>query len=546
MFREQFGALAANRESFHQTMRGIFGEAYDAQKAEQYRQSALAGNFSWMPPVQWVGEDVLGEANGAYDGKSGTVFLNRALQQHPALAASTYVEEAGHHLDAQLNTVDSAGDEGELFRRILSGERLTQAQIADIRAENDKGIIHVDGKEVAVEFWKNPFKAVGKAISGTAKAIGKAVSNTAKDVGNAAVSVGRGLVGAGTTFLKGIGEGVGGFVTNLAKGKVGDAFHSLVRGADKAFFQAPARAISGILDGAEHLVNGVTRLLGPLGRPIRAVASRAIDAGRTIHDTVNGMMRDVFRTITETPIEFVRGVEESVRLAVKGQWGEAAKRFGLGMVRTITRPLGGMVDLTMRALQGAVNAALTLNFVEAPSRALSDTEIQQLKQLYGDSIDYSVIRIKQGGSTDWVGMPAHVVGNTIYLPTSDGNGAMFNADGTLTGNGMDTLLHEACHVWQNQNGGGDYIHRSQFSQLIASLKGGSRNDAYEWRDGYNQGKPFEELNPEQQASLIEGIGLALKNDGMVKPGDWNPPLNAQQLQYVLRAWELVRRGEGAR
>ena len=75
----------------------------------------------------------------------GTVLINESLD--PSLAASTFVEEAGHHLDTKLNTQDTQGDEGELFRRILSGEKLSPTQVADIRAENDKGIIKVDGKD---------------------------------------------------------------------------------------------------------------------------------------------------------------------------------------------------------------------------------------------------------------------------------------------------------------------------------------------------------------------------------------------------------------
>ena len=163
-FREQFGSLAADKQQFHATMRGIFGEGLDSAKAEQYRQQALSGNYDFLPEVEWVGADVLGEAHGAYDAESGKVLLNASLQGNPELAASTFVEEAGHHLDAQLNTKDSLGDEGELFRRVLGGEKLTQAQVAEIRAENDKGSIQLHGKSVEVEFWK-PFKALKKAAN---------------------------------------------------------------------------------------------------------------------------------------------------------------------------------------------------------------------------------------------------------------------------------------------------------------------------------------------------------------------------------------------
>jgi hypothetical protein len=551
-FKEQFGALAQDKAKFHDTMRSIFGEGYDAKKAEGYRQQALAGNYDWLPPVKWVGSDVLGGAHGAYDSESGTVFLDKALQGNPALAASTYVEEAGHHLDAKLNTVDSRGDEGELFRRVLGGEKLTRAQVEEIRAENDKGIIHVDGKAMEVEFW-NPFKAIGNAVSGAAKAVGNAVSgaakavgdavvNTAKGVVNAAVSVGQGVVGAAKTFGSGIAEGVGGFFTNLVQFKVGDALQSLVRGADKAIFQAPQRLWQGMLDGAEHLVNGASHLLGPLGGPVRAIGSRVIDAGRTVLDTTMGIARDTFRTALEVPVGFIRDVESSIKLAAQGKWGEAAGRFGMAFGNAAIRGVGGIVDGVVRGVQGLVNAGLTLTFAEQPSKPLTQQERDVLKRIYGDSIDYDMVRVKRGGSTDWAGMAAHVVGNTIYMPDS-----YYDASGNLTKDGIETLAHEAGHVWQNQNGGGDYLHRALLAQGLAALQGGSRNGAYDWREGFAEGKSFDDLNPEQQASLIEDIGKSLlTGNGVVEAEDWDKDLSPAEFQYVMDAWKRVRQGDGAR
>ncbi|MBN1208679.1 MAG: hypothetical protein JXB05_27710 [Myxococcaceae bacterium] len=324
-----------------------------------------------------------------------------------------------------------------------------------------------------------------------------------------------------------------------------DAFQSLVRGADKAFLQAPLRVVNGALDGAQNLLDGASRLLGPLGKPVREIGTRVLDATRTVADTAGGIVRDVFRTVTETPLALARGVEESIKLAAQGKWGEAAKRFGQGFADAGVRAVGGVVDVVARGVQGVVNAALTLSFAEAPSRALSDSEIKMLKQVYGDSVDYSSVRVKQGGSTDWTGMAPHVVGNTIYMPSKWG-GDNFNPDGSFTENGLETLVHEMGHVWQNQNGGGDFVHRSLMSQLIATIQSGSRNGAYEWREGYSQGKPFEELNPEQQAHLIEDLGKGLKGDGAVTASDWSPPLSAAELSYVQKAWDMVKRGEGSR
>jgi pimeloyl-ACP methyl ester carboxylesterase len=203
LFQEQFGTLATDAQQFHQTMRNVFGQGYDTAKAEQFRQQALSGDFGWMPKVEWVDASVLQGGHGAYDSGTGVVLLNRELQGDPSLAATTYVEEAGHHLDAQLNTVDSQGDEGELFRRVLGGEKLSRAQIASIRAENDKGTIQLDGRDVEVEFRRGLLKRFGDAIRNTVDDVGDAIRNTAEEVGgfvgniaNNAVDLTKNILGA--------------------------------------------------------------------------------------------------------------------------------------------------------------------------------------------------------------------------------------------------------------------------------------------------------------------------------------------------------------
>ncbi len=130
LFTRQFGALSADKQRFHEVMRDSFGDGYDARKAERYRQLALAGDFDWLPPVKWVDSIVLLGARGAWYPEFGTVFIDRALQRFPALAAATFSEEAGHVLDALLNPVGAQGGRGVQFRRILDGAGLAQARFA--------------------------------------------------------------------------------------------------------------------------------------------------------------------------------------------------------------------------------------------------------------------------------------------------------------------------------------------------------------------------------------------------------------------------------
>src|SRR5688572_9370666 len=108
-FEEQFGAMAQNEAGFHALMKEVYGADYDRAKAEDFRQRALKGDYSWLPKVQFVESHELGGANGAYDKESGTVFLNKSLDNETL--AATFLEEVGHHLDTKLKKTDTAGDE---------------------------------------------------------------------------------------------------------------------------------------------------------------------------------------------------------------------------------------------------------------------------------------------------------------------------------------------------------------------------------------------------------------------------------------------------
>ena len=46
-----------------------------------------------------------------------------------------------HHLDTLLNTENTVGDEGEMFRRLLGGEKFDEDQLAAIRADNVRVLI---------------------------------------------------------------------------------------------------------------------------------------------------------------------------------------------------------------------------------------------------------------------------------------------------------------------------------------------------------------------------------------------------------------------
>ena len=85
----------------------------------------------------------------------GQAMINRAI-----------LEEMGHALDHHLNgAIDSLGDEGEYFSRILTNDFLSADEINRIKNENDHSQILIDGKYIDVEFATITFISAYRGMS---------------------------------------------------------------------------------------------------------------------------------------------------------------------------------------------------------------------------------------------------------------------------------------------------------------------------------------------------------------------------------------------
>lgn len=166
-------------------------------------------------------------------------------------------------------------------------------------------------------------------------------------------------------------------------------------------------------------------------------------------------------------------------------------------------------------------------------RPLHPEELDYVKKIFGDSIDYGKVRITRdhwfsSGST-------RVIGNTIHFTSDYGDDFHFldNPRQDLSREGYATLAHEMAHVWQYQNGGFAYAPEALIKQAAAAYATGSRNTAYDWRIAYDWDLPWESWGPEQQATAIE---------------DWNKAFYAgddETMRILAPYMEKVRAGEGA-
>ncbi|MCP3136478.1 DUF4157 domain-containing protein [Pyxidicoccus sp. QH1ED-7-1] len=126
--------------------------------------------------------------------------------------------------------------------------------------------------------------------------------------------------------------------------------------------------------------------------------------------------------------------------------------------------------------------------LEPPGRRLTDAEVTRLRPIFGDSLDYAAVRLKEGRlGLLGVSGRAFAHGNTVFVP----------AKGAVD---FGLLVHELTHVWQHQHGGTAYLSAALAAQWVG--------DGYDWRKAVGQALRWHQLNPEQQAQLIEDAALA--------------------------------------
>ena len=121
---------------------------------------------------------------------------------------------------------------------------------------------------------------------------------------------------------------------------------------------------------------------------------------------------------------------------------------------------------------------------DAPERGLIPPELELLRPIFADALDYDRVRIRAPvNGLLGISRRAFVIENTLFIPPE------------FLPLAPAVLVHELCHVWQHQHGGHAYIADSLHAQLLG--------DGYRLSKGLAEGKAWHQLNCEQQATLIE-------------------------------------------
>ncbi|QSQ11533.1 hypothetical protein [Myxococcus landrumensis] len=207
-----------------------------------------------------------------------------------------------------------------------------------------------------------------------------------------------------------------------------------------------------------------------------SLPARVVDVGRGLLTGVVSASRGVGHGLRVVPTEVARGLV----LCVRGRVREGRFRLRRGLWRLAQLP----VDVVLMLLGRVVSATQVLSGVEPPGRGLTGFEVALLRPIFGTSLDYAAVRLKEGPlGVLGISGRAFVHGDTVFIPPR------------LRATDMGLLVHELTHVWQHQHGGTAYMSAAIAAQLTG--------DGYNWRNAVKKGLRWEELNPEQQAQLIE-------------------------------------------
>ncbi|GFE70294.1 hypothetical protein [Chroococcus sp. FPU101] len=140
-----------NSDHFLAQLALAFGDNFDVAVAQDLAQAWQDWDFNVIPEIEVLSALEMNGARGAFAVSTNKIYLSEALLNDTNALVRVLLEEIGHKLDSVLNVRDSAGDEGAIFAALVLEERLTDAELKQLKSENDSGFVSVDGELIAVE-----------------------------------------------------------------------------------------------------------------------------------------------------------------------------------------------------------------------------------------------------------------------------------------------------------------------------------------------------------------------------------------------------------
>ncbi|MFB2982484.1 PA14 domain-containing protein [Microseira sp. BLCC-F43] len=186
--RDSLTGLATD-PNYNSKMNLAFGENFDPKVANDLVQKLAKGDFTELPAIKILPSAAINGANGAFAKATNTIYLSSEFVSknavNPQTIASVILEETGHYIDSQINTKDAAGDEGDIFARVVQGKTISAGELLELKAEDDTALISLDGQAFWIEQASSipvTFKTFEKSKYVVAEGGGGSVVNANRDV----------------------------------------------------------------------------------------------------------------------------------------------------------------------------------------------------------------------------------------------------------------------------------------------------------------------------------------------------------------------------
>lgn len=189
------------------------------------------------------------------------------------------------------------------------------------------------------------------------------------------------------------------------------------------------------------------------------------DIARGIKQGINGLFNSAITPVgSEKFREGVRDVRDGARQILRGQ--------GKMYIQT-------PADFAAMLLLGGADSLQTLVGLENIGCSLNYAEVRLLQSIFGHSVVLEIIKIKEGYAGIYnLGEDRDAQNNTTYLDNQRAltRGNTIYMKSNIPGSNLwnSTLVHEITHVWQNQNGGTDYMSEALYAQIFG--------DGYDYAD----------------------------------------------------------------
>jgi len=152
--REWLTAFATD-ETVVQKLSVAFGDRFDTTKLNYLLSQWASRNFIDVPAIELLPRTEINQANGAFAAQTNAIYLSQEYVSRNAkntrAIANVLLEEIGHFIDSQINTLDSPGDEGAIFSALTQGIYLDQVTLQALKAEDDSAVVVLNGQVIQIE-----------------------------------------------------------------------------------------------------------------------------------------------------------------------------------------------------------------------------------------------------------------------------------------------------------------------------------------------------------------------------------------------------------